>query len=352
MEVEIKNAKDFPNADFKDSLAEKLNVLNYYKSELNRVKNYFNQKIETEFDNFNLQLILNINESSNQFQSLNTEINNSQNSNEFQKHLLEIKNNFSNLQSDLISDFEKLKNNLTTHKDLNFTYSFAKSYTENTASFDEVFAKIEAIKNEFDSKIQSEFQKLSLLQTSPSEMELKNLPILQEKVNYLTKKINTDNWISEQPKFNDLNKYISEVESTISKKNKYFDSEQDNFSIEFRWFQFFNSLNTDDKAIVNELIGKENWRKTFLIHYLHSLLLSSANIDLPINENDHIELDTTLKSVEREQLKYIKDFWYSKQIDKSRDFEQRNSNLSVENLYNKRSSPRFKRLSLRQIVPI
>lgn len=350
LEVEIKNAKDFPNADFKESLAEKQNVLNYYKSELNGVKNYFNQKIESEFDTFNLQLILNINEASNQFQSLNTEINNSQNSSEFQKHLLEIKNNFSNLQSDLISDFEKLKNNLTSHKDLNFTYSFAKSYTENKTTFDEVFAKIEATKKEFDSKIQTEFQKLRLLKMNPSEMDLKNLPILQEKVNDLTKKINTDNWISEQPKFNDLNKFISEVESTISKKNKYFDSEQDNFSIEFRWFQFFNSLNADDKAIVNELIGKENWRKTFLIHYLHSLLLSSANMDLPTNDNEHIELDTTLKSVEREQLKYIKDFWFSKQIDKSRDFEQRNSNLSVENLYNKRSSPKFKRLSLRQIV--
>jgi hypothetical protein len=64
-------------------------------------------------------------------------------------------------------------------------------------------------------------------------------------------------------------------------------------------------------------------------------------MDLPTNDNEHIELDTTLKSVEREQLKYIKDFWFSKQIDKSREFEQRNSNLSVENLYNKRSSPKF-----------
>jgi superfamily I DNA and/or RNA helicase/very-short-patch-repair endonuclease/transcription elongation GreA/GreB family factor len=350
LEVEIKNAKDFPNADFKESLVEKQNVLNFYKTELSGVKNYFNQKIESEFETFNLQLILNINESSNQFQSLNTEINNSHSSNEFQKHLLEIKSNFSTFQSELISHFEELKNNLTTHNDLNYTYSFAKSYIENKATFDEIFAKIETTKNDFDSKIQTEFEKLSLLKTSPSEMDLKNLPILQEKVNDLIKKINTDNWISEQLKFNDLNKFISEVESIISKKNKYFDSELDNFSIEFRWFQFFNSLNANDKAIVNELIGKENWRKTFLIHYLHSLLLSSANMDLPINDNEYIELDTTLKSVEREQLRYIKDFWYSKQIDKSRDFEQRNINLSVANLYNQRKSKNFNRLSLRQIV--
>jgi predicted transcriptional regulator len=92
-----------------------------------------------------------------------------------------------------------------------FTKPFAVSGV-GIVFFDEVFAKIEATKNEFDSKIQTEFQKLRLLKMNPSEMDLKNLPILQEKVNDLTKKINTDNWISEQPKFNDLNKFISEVE--------------------------------------------------------------------------------------------------------------------------------------------
>ena len=65
-----------------------------------------------------------------------------------------------------------------------------------------------------------------------------------------------------------LYKFIVEVENTISKKNNYFEADQDYFSIEFKWFQFFNSLNAEDKAIVNELIGKQHWSKTFLIHYL------------------------------------------------------------------------------------
>jgi len=350
LETTIKNAKDFPNADFKYTFSEKQSYLNYYKSELNGVKNYFNQKIESEFDSFNFHLILNINEASNQFQSLNSEINNSLNSSEFKNHLLAIKNTFSNLQSELISHYDKLKNNLHTYKDLDYSYSFTKSHIENKTTFDEVFTNIKSTKNEFDSKIQAEFDKLSLLKTSPNQVDLKNLPILQEKVNDLTNKIKTDNWIAEKPKFNDLNKFIVEIENTINKKNNYFEADQDYFSIEFRWFQFFNSLNAEDKAIVNELIGKQNWRKTFLIHYLHSLLLSSANMDLPTNDNEHTELDIALKSVEKEQLKYIKEFWFSKQIDKTREFEQRNKNLSVENLYNKRSSPKFKRLSLRQIV--
>jgi superfamily I DNA and/or RNA helicase/transcription elongation GreA/GreB family factor/very-short-patch-repair endonuclease len=350
LETIIKNAKDFPNVDFKDTISEKQNVLKYYKSELNAVKNYFTQKIIDEFDSFNFNLILNVNEATNQFQPLNEQINHSLNSEEFKKYLIEIKNTFSNFQSDLISLLEKLKNNINKQKDLTYRCSFKKSHIENKTTFDEVFTKIESTKNEFNSKIQSEFQNLNLLKTNPNQLNLKNLPILQKKVNFLANKIKTDNWIAEKQKFNDLNKFIEQVENIITKKNNYFEADNDYFSIEFRWFQFLNYLKSEDKAIVNELIGIQNWRKAFLIHYLHSLLISSANMNLPTNNNEHIELDTVLKSIEKEQLKYIKEFWFSKQIDKSREFEQRNSNLSVENLYNKRSSPKFKRLSLRQIV--
>jgi predicted phage-related endonuclease len=87
-----------------------------------------------------------------------------------------------------------------------------------------------------------------------------------------------------------------------------------------------------------------------LVFYLNSILVNSANLDLPTNDDEHKELENTLNGVEKEQLKFIKEFWFSKQIDSTREFEQKNVNLSVENLYNKRSSNRFKRLSLRQIV--
>jgi len=350
LDLAIKNAKDYTNINFKDSLIEKKGILELYKSELNGVKNQFNQKLESEFSTFNFHLMLNTNETSNQFLSINNEIGNSLNSTEFQKHLLEIKANFSTFQTELIAQFEKLKNNLATHNDLNLNFSFAGSYTKNKSSFDEVLEKIEFAKYEFDSKIQNEFQKKSLLKEDPKQIDLKNLPILQEKVTSLTNKISIDNWTFEKIKSNDLTKFISNLENVITKKENYFSLEQDNFTIEFNWFQFYNSLDTKDKAIVEELKKNQNWRKSFLIHYLHSLLLSSANVDLPTNDNDHTELKATLQNVEREQLKFIKDFWFSKQIDKSRQFEQRNSNLSVENLYNKRSSPKFKRLSLRQIV--
>lgn len=175
-------------------------------------------------------------------------------------------------------------------------------------------------------------------------------PRLDKKIQLLKDKITEDNWFLELTLAKDFNTFLSDLDKIFSSSDIYFKEEQDNFSVEFNWFQFYNSLSNGNKLIIDELKGKQEWRKSFLIHYLNSLLLTSANSDLPTNDNEHIELTATLENLEKEQLKYIKDFWFSKQIEKTRAFEQRYSNLSVENLYNKRSSPKFKRLSLRQIV--
>ena len=75
-------------------------------------------------------------------------------------------------------------------------------------------------------------------------------------------------------------------------------------------------------------------------------------MDLPTDEGDHNELDKALNGVEKEQLKFIKEFWYSKQIDSTREFEQNNINLSVSNLYLKHRGTKNKKLSLRQIVQL
>lgn len=344
------NSKYFSPIGFEDLMIRKQEYLNLYKSELNGKKAFFNSKIEAEFDTFDFHLTININEQSNQFSLLNKEIDNSLNSPSFREYLMEVRVEFIKLQTELIADFKKLKISLETFKDINLHYSFLKNFNDNKKTFVEILEKIEAKKKEFDSKIISEFHNLDLLQGKIIRLDLKNLQILRDYVNNLTQKINADNWIEDRIKSNDINKFIFDIENLITKKENYINSDLDNFGIEFSWFQFFNSLNTNDRILIKELIGKENWRKSFLIYYLNSLLLSSADADLPTNDSEHKELTTTLGEVESEQLKYIKDFWYSKQIETAREFEIQNSNLSVENLYNKRSSPKFKRLSLRQIV--
>jgi len=210
--------------------------------------------------------------------------------------------------------------------------------------------KIDRLSGEFQSKIESEYSQIDLLEYDSDQHRTKSLQNLKKVCSSLKSKMNSENWTKSKLGTNPLNELIAQLENLIEQKENYFDNENDLFSIEFRWFQFYNSLSETHKLLIDNLKPKNDWRKVLLIYYLNSLLVNSASNDLPTNDNEHKELGESLSQIGKEQLKYIKEFWYSQQIDATRDFDVRNPNLSVENLYNKRSSHKHKRLSLRQIV--
>lgn len=245
--------------------------------------------------------------------------------------------------------FSTLNDLIGSSKDLG-AINFDEGLDSNLKLLKNYYNTIEVTKNEFNQKVQKEFQQINLLKLNSIDFEIKSLSLLQDRVNAIEGKIKSDNWTIEKVKHKELDTFINDVEKIINSKNEYFNSENDLFTTEFKWFQFYNDLPDKSKSIVNGLKKKKNWLKTFMVFYLNTMLVNSANLDLPTNDNEHKELDKTLDGIEKEQLKFIKEFWFSKQIDATREFAQRNTNLSVENLYNKKSSNRFKRLSLRQIV--
>ena len=346
----LKISKDFQTLNFTGSLEEKKNILPTLKTEIAMVKSNFSDKIENEFDLFNLNSILDTNDSEKQFKSIHSAMNGLNNSEAFIAKLQSIQTTFKNYLTEINAVFKALSKDLAESKDIRLNQPFDKTFKENKEAVSELKAKIEFISSEFDTKIQNEFQQIGLLKANPNDVKIKSLQTLQERVNALANKIKGDSWTLEKIRFNEFYKFISDVEIFIQMKKEYFTADNDLFTIEFKWFQFYNALSETEKTIINELKPKDNWRKTFLVFYLNSLLVNSANINLPTNDDEHKELENTLNGVEKEQLKFIKEFWFSKQIDSTREFEQKNVNLSVENLYNKRSSNRFKRLSLRQIV--
>lgn len=346
----IKSSKDYIPKEFNGDLDSKKKTLHSFKTDAIKLKNSFNDKIEEEFNSFHLTSLLDAADTKILFQSIDFKINDLYSSEGFVLKLQTIKNDFETYFDDLNTIFKVLSKTIAECKDLELQYSFIGSFNNRKSIVSRLIADLELVKEAFDSKIRAEFQKISLLKANPNEIEIKSLSLLQEKVNTLTDKIKNDNWNIEKSKFNEFYKSIVDIEILIQKKIDYFNSENDLFTIEFKWFQFYNIQSETNKKILNELKPKSNWNKSFLIHYLNTMLLNSANMDLPTDEGDHNELDKALNGIEKEQLKFIKEFWYSKQIDSTREFEQKNTNLSVENLYNKRSSNRFKRLSLRQIV--
>ena len=346
----IQISKDISFDDFNGSLESKKNLLVTLKNEIKKVKSSFDKTIENEFDSFKLSSILNADNQNNNFHLIQFLINNSNNSDDFKLKLKSIQTSFENYIVELSSSFQLITNTIAQCKDIYLNYSFNSSMQERKVLLLKIKEELELRKDLFDSKIQQEFQQLSLLKTNPNEIKIKSLPILQEAVTILVEKIKDDNWILEKIKFTEFDKFIGGIEISINLKNEYFADDKDFFTIEFKWFQFYNGLTQKNKTIVSELKQKNNWKKSFLIYYLNSMLINSANMDLPTNDCEYSELNTTLSGIGKEQLKFIKELWFSNQIDSTRVFEQRHKSISVENLYNKRTSNRFKRLSLRQIA--
>lgn len=344
----LKSSKDFQTLNYTGNIEVKKNSLPKLKSEITKLKNSFSENIENEFSFFDLISVLNINHNGKYLHAIQSVIGNSNNSEEFRIKLQFIQTTFKTYLSEVNSAFMALSNELAESKDIKLNPLFDKSFPENKEAMTELNGKIELIQEEFENKIFNEFKEINLLK--PTKLPLRSIDQLQKKFKFLKDQIGYDNWVSFNFKGDNLVDFINSVNKLIGTKNKYFEGKNDSFLIEFKWYQYYNRLTQNQVSLINQLKSKKNWEKVFLVNYLNALLVDSANMDLPTNDDEQNELDKTLEGLEKEQLKFIKEFWFSKQIDSTREFEQKNVNLSVENLYNKRSSNRFKRLSLRQIV--
>jgi very-short-patch-repair endonuclease len=247
------------------------------------------------------------------------------------------------------TDFKKLESQLLNSKVISEVI-FSNSISSNIYQLTGLQKVLNDVNSSFTAKIDSEYSVLNLINLNSTAYTTGSLTSLKENFIDLSSKIASDNWTYLNIDFTNYTRFISDVENIIVRKQAYFSNEIDLFSLEFKWYQFYNELNETNKNLINELKSKINWEKAFLIHYFNSMLLNSASIDLPTNNDEYVELDDTLSKIEKEQFKFIREFWFSKQIYAKNEFEFRNDNLSIENLYNKRSSQRLKRLSLRQII--
>jgi DNA polymerase III delta prime subunit len=99
-------------------------------------------------------------------------------------------------------------------------------------------------------------------------------PKLHREIKALKVKINVDNWSNRKIGSRRAQSFLLEVTKLIDDSKEYFKI-NDTFFTEFNWFQYYNTLSSKAKNIINELKGKPDWKRTFLIHYLNSLLVLS-----------------------------------------------------------------------------
>ncbi|TPV33225.1 DUF4011 domain-containing protein [Paucihalobacter ruber] len=223
------------------------------------------------------------------------------------------------------------------------------SIAEKKKKLDDYSTKIGSEELQFQNKIENEYSELNFFSNLIDKYATASYHKLKQTLNDLKSKLIADEWVKDEiPEKHQ--EFLTSINNLIAIKNHYFEYNEDLFSKEFKWFQYYNSISSDERMVINQLLQQDDWRKIFLINYFDLLLISNANMDLPTDDNDHIELNHSLKNLKTEQIRYITEYWYSQQIDATREFDRRNPSLSVENLYNKRASSKYRRLSLREIV--
>ena len=113
---------------------------------------------------------------------------------------------------------------------------------------------IETTKRDFDNKIEIEFQNLNLLQKIKEEYNTNKLQSLKNKLNSLKEEIHFDSWSTIPLKSKNESELIKSIQEIIQAKETYFSNEEDLFSIEFKWFQFYNSISELEKTIIDQLL--------------------------------------------------------------------------------------------------
>lgn len=159
-----------------------------------------------------------------------------------------------------------------------------------------------------------------------------------------------DGWLNVSFRGDTAEVLLGEIEEVLQNTQDFLSDPDDPFLAEFQWYQLVHSLSDDQRAVLDALKGRDNWKRAFLISYLNALLIRNATSDLPSGDLNHKELDKYLQSIGREQIRYIQEIWDQFQEDEIVRFEQNLDGLLVENLYNYRSGHRFKRQPLWKIV--
>ena len=350
IESQLFECNDFKNFEFSSDLKDKKRDFYKFLQQVDEAKANSKTKIENELQSLKLDTFLSEEINS---QTCKIEIDLLKKSNEissqYRDFLKESQEQLKQIEKRILQEFDDLTRFAEKSKDLN-AISFSSKLKSRKEELGYIETTLSTIVEEFPLKVKEEIKLIDILGDIEPQYRNDKLVECQKAINELKSKIEQEDWLGNKIIAKSEKSFTGILKQVFQKFDDFYKHEEDLFSIEFKWFQYYNSLSNSHQSIIDELLTKEDWRKTFLAYYLNSLLVNCANMDLPTDDNDHIELGKSLSEMEREQIKYIKEYWFSKQIDATRRFDQENSNLSIENLYNKRSSHKHKRLSLRQIV--
>lgn len=206
------------------------------------------------------------------------------------------------------------------------------------------------LKEVFAVGIRSELQKLNPFSIDQNIFGLPQVIQINQLLFELNSKMVSDQWYTKKINLKSYEDFSNQFNLFREQNSAYFTNSVDLFSIEFDWFNFYYKLLPDRRKLITLLMHSTNWKSAFSAHYLDAILRRSATEDLPINDLKHNDLRQSLTEFDKRQINFVNSLWSFKQSTITKQFEATNKDVTVENLYNKRTGLKFKRLTLRQIV--
>jgi superfamily I DNA and/or RNA helicase/very-short-patch-repair endonuclease len=224
------------------------------------------------------------------------------------------------------------------------------TYTTVEKNIDQILLLAEQVENlypNYQAIIDLEFNSLDISNGDSLTKEIINL--IQE-CEELNKLITKDEWLTNKNHVQTIKGLTGHLEEIILGAEKSLHDHESGLIIDYDWYKFYHKLSVGQKNLVDSLKKSENWISCFIINYLNSLLSRYVNDEMLLDDQNHKDLSFSLKWFKEEQLKYIRQYWTAKQLNAAGEFVAKNPDVLVENVYNKRSSTKYKRQSLRQII--
>lgn len=210
--------------------------------------------------------------------------------------------------------------------------------------------KAETAQTEFSLNIEENYKSLDFLNLFDSAISGRETETISQKIQNLKKSILNNGWITNTD-FGNTYEQIKERFSTVFPQYSALRNDASNpLLAEYNWFSFHQNLSVFQKDLLEKLYPLQNWKSSFLPAYFSLLLKYHSDEKLNFNEQQYADIIKKLKIFGFTQKSFIEQFWNTAQQEAVKNFEKNNKDITVANLYNKRSSINHTRLTLRQIA--
>ncbi|KEY19110.1 AAA domain-containing protein [Kaistella antarctica] len=210
--------------------------------------------------------------------------------------------------------------------------------------------KSELAQTQFLFNIEQNYESLDFLNLFDPAISGRETENISQKIQNLKKSILNDRWIKNTDfgnMFSQTKEWLTSLFFTYSELRNH---PSNPFLAEYNWFSFHHNLSVFQKDLLEKLYPLQNWKSSFLSAYFSLLLKYHSDEKLNFNEQQYAEIIKKLKIFGFTQKSFIEQFWNTAQQEAVKTFEKNNKDITVANLYNKRSSINHTRLTLRQIA--